>query len=265
MIRNKRIVFLLGISIAVIAATFFIPPIAQDKNYHNLADHRIIAGIPNFFDVTSNLAFLLVGVLGLWKLVQIHEDRSRFVLKQEMIPFAVAFAGTILIFLGSAYYHWAPSNETLVWDRLPMTLAFMGIFSIVLGDRISVKTGTNFLIPLLIVGAASVAYWNVTEQLGRGDLRAYALIQFLPVLLIPVMLALFPARYSGTRYLIEMIGWYMLAKVFEFLDAAIWNWTGGLIAGHSLKHLIAALGIYALVRYLKHRRAISADSREAGH
>ena len=261
MTRNQRIGFLLGFSVIVVAATFFIPPIAQDKNYHNLADHRIIAGIPNFFDVVSNLPFLLVGVLGLWKLVQIHEDRSCFIQKQEMIPFAVAFAGTILIFMGSAYYHWAPSNETLLWDRLPMTLAFMGIFSIVLGERISIKTGTNFLIPLLIVGVASVAYWNVTEQLGKGDLRPYALIQFLPVLLIPAILLSFPARYSGTGYLVEMIGWYGIAKVLEFLDAVIWEWTGGWIAGHSLKHCVAAWGIFALVRYVKHRRAITADPK----
>ena len=263
--QNKRTALLLGISLLAVTATLFIPPIPQDPNYHNLADNRGIAGIPNFWDVASNLSFLLVGVLGLWCLFQMREDRSRMVLKQEMIPFAVAFVGAILIFAGSAYYHWAPSNETLVWDRLPMTLTFMGIFSMVLGERISVKIGTNFLIPLLVLGTASVAYWNVTEQLGRGDLRAYALIQFLPVLLIPVMLALFPARYSGTRYLVEMIGWYMLAKVFEFLDAAIWGWTGGWIAGHSLKHCVAAWGIYALVHYLKHRRAIPAESRDAGH
>jgi hypothetical protein len=224
----------------------------------------MIAGIPNFFDVASNLTFLWVGVLGLWQLVQIHEDRSRFVLKQEIIPFAVAFVGTVLIFLGSSYYHLAPSNETLVWDRLPITLAFMGIFSIVLGERISVKTGANFLIPLLILGAASVAYWNVTEQLGKGDLRPYALIQFLPVLLIPVIIVLFPARYSGTRYLVEMIVWYGVAKVFEFLDKTVWDWTGGWIAGHSLKHCVAAWGIYALVRYLKHRQAIPVDSKNTG-
>jgi len=260
MSRNQRIGFLLGFSFIVVAATFFIPPIAQDPNYHNLMDHRECVGIPNFGDVASNLAFLIVGALGLWKLVHIREDRSRFILKQEMIPFAVAFTGAVLIFLGSAYYHWAPSNETLVWDRLPMTLTFMGVFSVVLGERISIKVGANFLIPLLIVGAASVAYWNVTEQLGKGDLRPYALVQFLPVLLIPVILWLFPARYSGTRYLVEMIGWYVVAKVLEFLDAAIWGWTGGWIAGHSLKHCVAAWGIYALVRYVKHRQPVAVDS-----
>ena len=265
MSRNQSIGVLLVITGIVITATFFIPPIAQDPEYHNLMDRRIISGIPNFFDVASNLAFLLVGVLGLWKLVQIHEDRSRLILKQEMLPFAVAFVGAILIFAGSAYYHLSPTNETLMWDRLPMTLTFMGIFSMVLGERVSVKAGTNFLIPLLIVGAASVAYWNVTEQLGKGDLRPYALIQFLPVLLIPVIIALFPSRYSGTGYLVEMIGWYGIAKVLEFLDAVIWEWTGGWIAGHSLKHCVAAWGIYALVRYLKHRRAIPADTLDASH
>ena len=260
MSQNQRLALLIGISVIAITATLFVPPIAQDLEYHNLADRRMIGGIPNFFDVASNLAFLLVGVSGLWYLFQIREDRSRLIDKWEAYPLAVAFAGTVLIFAGSAYYHWAPANETLAWDRLPMTLAFMGIFSMVLVERINVKAGINFLIPLLLVGAASVAYWHVTEQSGQGDLRPYALVQFLPVLLIPMMLWLFPARYSGARYLVEMIAWYAVAKVLEFLDAAIWEWTGGWIAGHSLKHCAAAWGIYALVRYLKHRRALPVDS-----
>jgi hypothetical protein len=265
MSRNKHIGILFGASVLAITATLFIPPMAQDPNYHNLADRRMIAGIPNFLDVASNVAFLLVGVLGLWQLVQIHEDRSRLILKLEIFPFAVAFIGTILIFAGSAYYHWAPSSNTLVWDRLPMTFAFMGIFSMVIAERISVKAGINFLIPLLVLGVASVVYWYMTEQSGQGDLRPYALVQFLPVLLILVILWLFPARYSGTKYLVEMIGWYGVAKVLEFLDASIWGWTNGWIAGHSLKHCAAAWGIYSLVRYLKHRRAISVESIETTH
>jgi hypothetical protein len=265
MSRNQRIALLAGISAVVIAATLFIPPIAQDPNYHNLSDRRVIAGIPNFGDVVSNVVFLVVGVLGLWKLVEIREDRSRLILKQEMIPFGVAFTGTMLIFAGSAYYHWAPSNETLVWDRLPMTLAIMGIFSMVVVERISVKAGISFLVPLLVVGVTSVVYWQMTEQAGRGDLRPYALVQFLPVLLIPVMLWLFPARYSGARYLVEMLGFYLLAKVLEFYDAGIWSLTGESISGHSLKHLMAAGATYSLVRYLKHRQRVPVDSMDAGH
>lgn len=116
-----------------------------------------------------------------------------------------------------------------------------------------------------MAGVASVVYWQVTEQSGQGDLRPYALVQFLPTIFIPVMLWLFPARYSSPRYLVEMIVWYTVAKVFEFLDAAVWGWTGGWIAGHLLKHCFAAWGIYALVRYLKHRQQIPADSMDAGH
>ena len=263
--RKQRIALLLGISIVAITATFFVSPVAQDSKYHNLSDHRVIAGIPNFGDVVSNGAFLLVGVLGLMKLVQIRSDQSRLILKQERIPFEVAFVGAILIFAGSAYYHWAPTNETLVWDRLPMTLTFMGIFSMIVAERISVKAGMVMLIPLLVLGVVSVVYWQMTEQSGQGDLRPYALVQFLPVLLIPVILWLFPPRYSGARYIVEMIGWYMVAKVLEFLDAAFWGWTGGWISGHSLKHCAAAWGIYALVRYLEHRRQISDDMISVGH
>ncbi len=251
-----------GISVVTVAVTFMFPAVAQNPEYHNLADRRMIAGIPNFWDVVSNVPFLLVGVLGLWQLAQSRGDRSRLVLPQEAFPLAVAFAGAVLIFAGSAYYHWSPSNDTLVWDRLPMTLTFMGIFSMILGERIGVKIGVALLLPLLIAGVASVAYWQVTEQVGQGDLRPYGLVQFLPILLIPVILWLFPARYSGIRYLWEMIGCYLVAKGLEFLDAAIWDWTGGWLAGHSLKHCAAAWGIYALVRYLKHRRPVPVNLAE---
>ncbi len=255
---TQRIVILSGISVVAVAVTFMLPPVAQDPEYLNLADRRVIAGIPNFFDVVSNVPFLLAGVLGLWQLVQIKGDRSRLVLPQEAFPFVAAFAGTVLIFSGSAYYHWSPANGTLVWDRLPMTLVFMGIFSMILAERIGVKIGVALLIPLLMAGVASVVYWHVTEQAGQGDLRPYGLVQFLPLLLIPVILWLFPPRYTGARYIVEMIGWYVVAKGLEVLDAAIWDWTGGWIAGHSLKHCAAAWGIYALVRYLKHRRHVPA-------
>ena len=259
MSRIQRLYILYGIGIMAVTATFFVEPIAQDIKYHKLSDQRILMGIPNFGDVMSNIAFLVAGVLGVRKLIQIREDRPRLIQKQEMLPFAVTFIGSMLIFAGSAYYHWAPSNETLVWDRLPMTLAFMGIFSIVLVERISVKVGLLLLIPLLMLGVASVVYWQMTEQIGQGDLRAYALVQFLPVLLIPLILWLFPARYSGARYILEMIGWFLLSKVPEFLDADIWGWTGGWISGHSLKHCVAAAAVYALVRYLEYRREVPVE------
>lgn len=254
--RYQRITLLSGISVAAAAALFMFPPIMQDPEYHNFADRRVIAGIPNFGDVASNAAFLLVGMLGLWWLFQIREDRSRLALKQEALPLAVAFAGTALVFAGSAYYHWSPSNETLLWDRLPMTFAFMGVFSMILAERISVKVGVTLLPYLLLVGMASVVYWHITERSGHGDLRPYILVQFLPILLIPLLLWLFPPRYTETRYIVEMIGWYLFAKVFEFFDGAIWNGTREVVSGHTLKHLAAAWAIYALVRYLKYRRRI---------
>ena len=259
---KQRFALLIGISVAAVMVLFWYPPIPQDPAYHNLADQRVIAGIPNFWDVISNAAFLAVGMLGLWHLFQLREDPVCLIEKQEALPLAVAFAGTALIALGSAYYHWAPSNETLVWDRLPMTLAFMGIFAMILAERIGVKAGVVLLVPLLIAGVASVVYWQMTEQSGHGDLRPYAVVQFLPLLLIPLLLWLFPPRYTGGRYIVEMIGWYGLAKGFEFLDADIWEWTGGWIGGHALKHITAAWAMYALVRYLKHRQRLSSDFRD---
>ena len=37
-------------------------PIPQDLAYHNFADTRALFGLPNAYDVLSNIPFLLVGV-----------------------------------------------------------------------------------------------------------------------------------------------------------------------------------------------------------
>jgi len=43
-------------------------PIAQDIKYHNFSDKREIFGILNFWNVISNVPFLIVGIYGLVKL-----------------------------------------------------------------------------------------------------------------------------------------------------------------------------------------------------
>ena len=137
-----------------------------------------------------------------------------------------------------------------------MTLVFMAFFSTIIAERIHLKLGLTLLPVLLAVGIGSVIYWSVTESAGRGDLRPYALVQFLPVLIIPVILILFKPKYTGVRYLIEVIAWYGLAKIFELFDVWIYAFTHHLISGHTLKHLAAALAVFGLVKYIRYRRKI---------
>lgn len=254
--RITSITLLAGIGGVSLLGLFLADPIAQDPGYHRFADGRALLGIANFGDVISNVPFVLAGLLGLWAAKPRPGDEVRFALPVERLMAVLACLGILLVGPGSAYYHLTPNNGTLLWDRLPMTLGFMSVFAMVILERVSVKTGCVLLVPLLLLGVASVFYWHHTETLGRGDLRLYAWVQFFPTLSIPLMLFLFPPRYSGQRHLWMMIGWYALAKGLEHFDAAVFALLGGGVSGHTLKHLAAAVGCWELVRYLRLRRRV---------
>jgi hypothetical protein len=135
-------------------------------------------------------------------------------------------------------------------------MPFMAFVSVLVGEHISVTAGRRLLWPLLIAGVGSVLYWQGSEMAGRGDLRPYAIVQFLPMVLIPIIVLLFPSRLSGTGYIWAVLGAYALAKVLEVADGAIFRMLGGVISGHSLKHLVAALGAYVFLIALQRRRLV---------
>jgi hypothetical protein len=169
---------------------------------------------------------------------------------------AVAFAaGVLLTGLGSMFYHLAPDHGRLVWDRLPMTLIFMSLFALVISDRIGPAAGQWLLIPLLATGIASVIVWHLSEIAGRGDLRLYALVQFLPLLLVPLLLILMPARFSGAAWLWAALALNAIGKVAELADAPILV-VSGLISGHTVKHLVmaAATGLILRMLAIRHPR-----------
>ena len=166
----------------------------------------------------------------------------------------VVFAGIALVCAGSAYYHWAPDNHRLVWDRLPITMVFMAFLSAVIAEHISMRAGALLLPPLLLVGTLSIVYWQRTQLAGHGDLRFYGLVQFLPMLLIPLIMMLFPARYTRSLDLVWVLALYVLAKIFEFLDHSIFSATHGFVSGHTLKHLFAALASWQILRMVMLRR-----------
>jgi len=224
--------------IAVVAfiATFMVAPVPQDPAYHLFVDQRELLGIPNFWNVVSNLLFILVGFVGVWML---FKQRPPGEVSELRIAYVIFFAGVALVSIGSGYYHLAPSNASLLWDRLPMTIAFMAFFAIIIGENISIKAGVRLLWPLLLVGLFSVVYWHLTEQRGAGDLRPYALVQFLPMVLIPLILLLFRSPYDTNKWLWLAMGAYGLAKVLEYADVPIYESLG--MSGHALKHVAAAL------------------------
>jgi hypothetical protein len=243
-IRHRPVVFLLGLMIVSLAGVLLLlPPIPQDQSYHEFADQRGFFGIPNFWNVISNLPFIAVGAVGLW---QFREDPATVVL----------FLGVFLTGFGSAYYHWNPNDGTLFWDRLPMTLTFMAILAVIIEERVDARTGTILLWPLLATGLFSLLLWRWTD-----DLRLYAWVQFFPGLALPVLFLLFPAKYTGTSYWIVAAALYALAKLLEFHDHTVHS-AGSIVSGHSLKHLAAAAACYAVLRYFQTRRPILAGGRK---
>lgn len=222
----NRARFLIAAGVALIVAGFFlfVPPIAQDETYHSFADNRTMLGIPNFWNVASNLPFAIVGILGLWKL--------RGALDR------ILFTGVLLTFFGSAYYHLAPSDPRLVWDRLPMTFVFMPLLACVVSRESNSRSSRRLLAFLVICGVASVVWWSITN-----DLRLYVLIQFGPlVILLP---ALWFVR--GARYLAAVLALYALAKLSEFYDGAVFSYLP--VSGHTVKHVLAALATYFIFRW----------------
>lgn len=234
-----------------LALVFPVGPIPQDLTYHAFADGRAFMGIPNFFNVVSNIPFLLVGVGGLLFCLRTSTSGvSR--------SWAMFFLGTMLVCFGSGYYHSAPDNESLVWDRLPMTLGFMGLLTALLSEHIGERLERVLLAPALAAGIASVAWWDYTD-----DLRLYYWVQATPLFLVPLALAIYPGRYTHRRYLLYGLAAYVLAKAAEFYDREIFTLTSQVVSGHALKHLLAALGIFFVYLMLRRRQALAAMSPAA--
>ncbi len=231
------------ISTIAILIVFSLDPIEQYPEYHEFVDQRIFFGIPNFWNVISNLPFLLVGGLGLYS---IYSSKKIALINEFKIAYSLFFLGVSMVAVGSSYYHLLPSNETLVWDRLPLTISFMSLFSIVISEFTFPKLGKILLWPLIMVGAYSVYYWLITERQHAGDLRLYFLVQFLPVLVMPLMLLLFKPTFTNNKGYWLLLLAYVLAKLLEYFDAHIYN-ALFFISGHSIKHIAAAFGVYLLL------------------
>lgn len=233
-----------ALALAVTAALWALMPVVpQPGSYHAFADQRSFLGIPNAADVLSNLAFIAVGILGLVRLGRTHRVLSAAV----RINLQVFFAGLVLTGFASGYYHWSPSDGTLVLDRLAMTIAFAGTMGAMLGERVSARAGIAVLLLMLVVGPASVLYWRST-----GDVSMYAVIQFGGMAGILLLLSLTPRGTDPFPWW-ALMAWYAVAKVAEAGDVLVWNATREFFAGHLLKHLAAAAGGLAIANALRVR------------
>jgi len=250
-LQHKKLAGLGLFFLATLVVAALVPPVAQDPAFHDFVDKRPWLGIPNFGDVVSNVGFLIVGVLGLYRVA--GPDRARlFDQAADAMPYMVLFAAITCVTAGSVWFHLDPNHDTLVWDRLPMTVAFMSFFAAVIADRIDRRAGLVLLPFLILAGMASVVQWYLSELVGAGDLRPYAVVQFFPMVAIPLIVWLFrPGRYTDGRIIAWIIGLYAAAKLLEIFDAEVFELLGGTISGHSLKHLVAAGASYCLLRMVE--------------
>lgn len=266
-------IVILPLGALLISAFFlFVSPIKQSQSYHNFADKRIFLcschalrsegyflppgttadrsrrqgfTIPNFGDVISNIVILSGGALGIiiLHLKEAEETIDSARRWQLEICLPIFFYATIAISIGSTYYHWNPHDASLVWDRLPMTLAFVSIFCFMLEEYNIPNIQNNgigqaWLFPLLLIGIFSVLYWKWFD-----DLRLYALVQFLPLIIIAMLLLCCEPKHDGGGSIAQILALtcYGLAKLAEDRDYEIYNWTNNIISGHSLKHCLAGL------------------------
>lgn len=226
---------------AMAGALALFDPLAQPLSYHDFADRRQLWGIPNFADTASNLAFLVAGMLGLFHCLGSRPPGAR-------LAWAVFFSGFVLVAFGSAYYHLTPNNQTLVWDRAAMSIGFMGVTVALLSEYVSARLEKRLLAPALLVGLGSVLYWHVVD-----DLRFYFALQATVFTTAAVILLAFENAFRQKAFIAGAFGCYAVAIALEQLDHQVFSWTGGVIGGHALKHVMAGLAGYWAYRMLAGR------------
>lgn len=224
-----------GVAIVCFVVLMIVTPaIPQSEAYHDFADKREFFGIPNTLNVVSNFPFLVVGLVGL--VLCYYGNYFMLSSQGELLGWTCFFVGVAAVAFGSSYYHLKPDDATLVWDRLPMTIAFTSIVAIFIIERIDQHKGTVSIVPLILAGILSILYWRFFD-----DLRPYALVQFLPCIAIPLMAIILPPMYTHSTYWLWAAAFYLIAKVEEAEDKVIYGWTHHIVSGHTLKHLCAAM------------------------
>lgn len=220
--------------LAVAMSFFWLPPVGQDHAYHNFADQRALTGIGNFADVSSNAALLLGGILGVLASLRLHTFRSGL----EGLLALTFFVAIVLTAIGSTWYHIEPDNLRLFWDRLPLSLAFTALPAWLIAERIApTRSAVPMLGLWLLAGPLSVVYWHLGELAGQGDLRPYFLLHVFMMLLPPALMLLRSAYTHGFCFMLAY-SFYLLAMAGDRLDHQVYELTGQVVSGHTLKHLL---------------------------
>lgn len=210
-------------------------PIAQPPDYHHFADARSAFGIPNAADVLSNIGF---AAAGLWGWLRIRHRQ----------PGCLLFLGALVMTgAGSFFYHLAPDDARLVWDRIPIALACAGLLAGVHAQCTGTDHEARNTGILAVIALTSVMWWSWT-----GDLRPYLMLQVLPLILIPLWQWAADRPCDERRAFAAAILLYVLAKGAELHDHEVFH-ASGIVSGHTLKHLLAIAAAGIIVPVLTRR------------
>lgn len=208
---------------------------------HPFVDARMWLDVPNAGDVLSNLPFAIFGVWGLLKLRKVRTPSTRF-LDRENFVLALFFVGLIFTTCGSALYHLAPTDASLLWDRAGMAFAFAGMLGVAASERVSLRGGIWLSLVALLAGAFSLLTWSHT-----ADILPWTTLQFGGMALVFILAITRAIPNSLGVSLVWVVVFYGVAKVLESADTAVFDATGHLVSGHTLKHLVASLAALPVI------------------
>jgi hypothetical protein len=234
--RAERLLYASYALLALAAALG--PHVPQAALYHQFADGRAWNGLPHAADVLSNLPFGIFGAAGLWLLARGAGGRARACL-------GLLFGGLLLTCVGSSRYHLAPDDAGVFWDRLGMVPAFAGMLALAVQSRWGSRPAWVTAVLVLAAGPASLAVWRAS-----GQLLPWALLQGGGMALLVLLAWVRPAPGRTPWPLAAVVAWYVLAKLLEWGDAAVWQWSGHWVSGHTLKHMAAALAVWPVLQML---------------
>jgi hypothetical protein len=256
-VTRRRLTVIAAVLAALLVAAFAAGPLLKTLTTEWYADSRTVLGVPNFLNVVSNAAFALVGVAGLvlWARAPRGDPALR--------AWLVFYTGMVLTCCGSTWYHLAPSDARIVWDRLGMVVAFVGLGAAIIAESIRAPLPAPLLAVALVFGAASVLWWRAS-----GDLRIYAWVQLAPLACAVTALALRWLDAQLSRLLAMSLALYVLAKLAETFDAGVYALTAHAVSGHTLKHALAAASAAVLLAWRGRGRGLQPESarmRAAAH
>jgi len=241
-LTTREILLLIaGTALALLA--LWLPPQTQPGYYLHFADRRAWLGIPFASDVLSNLPFALAGFWGLRVLARVP---ATALAQTPRVLAALFFVGLLLTALVSGGFHWQPDQSGLAADRLGMTLAFAGVLGLGAAGGISVRAGAALTVAVLLCGPLAV--WAAAHQ---GNLLPWAVLQGGGMVLLLLLAASRPLPTALPVRWGVVIAIYAVAKALELSDHAVFDATGHLISGHSLKHMVAALSAWPVIQALR--------------